>query len=97
MLLEICASTYQSALNAQRAGAHRIELCTELGVGGLTPSYGMLRRVMAELTIPVHVLIRPRSGDFTYSEAEFEIMKEDIRFCKEAGCAGVVFLSLIHI
>jgi len=90
MLLEICASTYQSALNAQRAGAHRIELCTELGVGGLTPSYGMLHRVMAELTIPVHVLIRPRSGDFTYTEAEIEIMKEDIRICKEMGCAGVV-------
>jgi len=91
MLLEICASTYQSALHAQRAGAHRIELCTELGVGGLTPSYGMLRHVMAALTIPVYVLIRPRSGDFTYTEAEIEIMKEDIRLCKELGCAGVVF------
>jgi len=64
MLLEICASTYQSALNAQLAGAHRIELCAELGIGGITPSYGMLRKVTSALTIPVFVLIRPRSGDF---------------------------------
>ena len=90
MLLEICASSFQSALNAQQAGAHRIELCTELGVGGLTPSYGLLRRVMEELTIPVNVLIRPRSGDFTYSAKELAIMKEDIQLCKELGCAGVV-------
>lgn len=90
MLLEICASSFQSALNAQQAGAHRIELCTELGVGGLTPSYGLLRRVMAELTIPVHVLIRPRSGDFTYSMEELKIMKENIQLSKELGCAGVV-------
>ncbi len=90
MLLEICASSLQSALNAQRAGAHRIELCTELGVGGLTPSYGLLQRVMAELTIPVHVLIRPRSGDFTYSDGALAIMKEDIQLCKKLGCAGVV-------
>lgn len=94
MLLEICASSYQSALNAQLAGAHRIELCSELGIGGITPSYGMLRRVMEEITIPVHVLIRPRSGDFTYSEAEFEIMKANIRLCKELGCAGVVIGTL---
>ena len=91
MLLEICASSYQSARNAQHAGAHRIELCSELGIGGITPSYGLLRRVMEEITIPVHVLIRPRSGDFTYSEAEIEIMKANIRLCKELGCAGVVF------
>ena len=90
MYLEICASSHQSALNAQRAGAHRIELCTELGLGGITPSYGLLRRVIAHLSIPVNVLIRPRSGDFTYSDEELEIMKEDIKVCKELGAAGIV-------
>ncbi len=64
MILEICANSYQSAMNAQKAGAHRIELCTELSVGGITPSFGLLKKVMAALTIPVHVLIRPRSGNF---------------------------------
>ncbi len=90
MILEICASNYQSAVNAQIAGAHRIELCTELAVGGLTPSYGILREVLKTLTIPTFVLIRPRGGNFTYSEAEFEIMKHDIRLCKDMGCAGIV-------
>lgn len=90
MLLEICASNYQSALNAQKAGAHRIELCSELGTGGITPSYGLLKKVMEELTIPVMVLIRPRSGNFVYSNADFDIMKRDIELCKELGCAGIV-------
>lgn len=90
MLLEICACNYQSAVNAQTAGAHRIELCTELAVGGLTPSYGLLKQVLKVLSIPVFVLIRPRSGNFTYSETEFEIMKEDIQLCKELGCSGIV-------
>lgn len=90
MLLEICASNYQSALNAQKAGAHRIELCSELGTGGITPSYGLLKKVMEELTIPVMVLIRPRSGNFIYSNADFDIMKRDIELCKELGCAGIV-------
>ncbi|WP_397300494.1 copper homeostasis protein CutC [Nonlabens ulvanivorans] len=90
MLLEICASNYQSALNAQKAGAYRIELCSELGTGGITPSYGLLKKVMEELTIPVMVLIRPRSGNFVYSNADFDIMKRDIELCKELGCAGIV-------
>lgn len=90
MLLEICAANYISALNAQKAGAHRIELCSELGNGGITPSYGLLQKVMEELTIPVMVLIRPRSGNFVYSAADFDIMKRDIELCKELGCAGVV-------
>lgn len=90
MLLEICASSYQSAINAQHSGAHRIELCSELAVGGITPSYGLLKNVLAAVTIPVNVLIRPRSGNFTYSEAEFTIMKTDIQMCKELGCNGIV-------
>lgn len=90
MLLEICANSYESAMNAATAGAHRIELCSELAVGGITPSYGLLAKVMEEIQIPVHVLIRPRSGDFTYSTEEYEIMKANIKLCKELGCAGIV-------
>jgi len=90
MLLEICANSYESAMNASTAGAHRIELCSELAVGGITPSCGLLKKVMNDLAIPVHVLIRPRSGDFTYSRSEFEIMKANIILCKELGCAGIV-------
>ena len=90
MLVEICANSYQSAINAEKAGAHRIELCSELAVGGITPSYGLLKKVLENISIPVHVLIRPRSGDFNYSEAEFQIMKENIQLCEEMGCAGIV-------
>lgn len=90
MLLEICANSYESAINAEKAGAHRIELCSELAIGGITPSYGLLKKVVADLKIPIHVLIRPRSGDFTYSKDEFEIMKENILLCKKLGCAGIV-------
>ena len=90
MILEICANSYQSAVNANTAGAHRIELCSEISVGGTTPSYGLLKKVMADIDIPVHVLIRPRSGNFTYSGKEFDIMKENIRLCKDLGCAGIV-------
>lgn len=90
MQLEICANSYQSAVNAEKAGADRIELCSELVVGGITPSYGSLKLVLSEISIPVFVLIRPRGGNFVYSDAEFEIMKNDIRLCKELGCAGIV-------
>lgn len=90
MILEVCTSNYQSALNAQKAGAHRIELCSELAVGGITPSYGLLKKTIQNLKIQVFVLIRPRSGNFTYSEAEFEIMKQDLQMCKDLGCHGIV-------
>ena len=90
MILEICANSYQSAVNAEIASAHRIELCSEISVGGITPSLGLLKKVLQSLTIPVHVLIRPRSGNFHYSDEEFEIMKENIRLCKNLGCAGIV-------
>lgn len=90
MKLEICASSYQSAINAQQAGAHRIELCSELAVGGLTPSYGLIKQVVEKLSIPVFILVRPRSGNFTYSNSEFDIMKHNIQLCKDLGCAGIV-------
>ena len=90
MIVEICANSFKSAKAAQDGGADRIELCTELSVGGLTSSYGLIKKVTSELSIPVHVLIRPRSGDFCYSEEELDLMLRDIRYCKELGCAGIV-------
>jgi copper homeostasis protein len=90
MLVEVCANSLESALVAEHAGADRIELCSELAVGGLTPSYGLLKAVKEQVSIPVHVLIRPRSGDFTYSDAEFDIMLTDIALCKELGFEGIV-------
>lgn len=88
--MEICANSFQSALHAESGGADRIELCSELGVGGLTPSYGLLKKIKEHIKIPVHVLIRPRSGDFTYSDFEFQIMKEDIALCVKLGFDGIV-------
>lgn len=90
MNIEICANSYASALSAQRGGATRIELCSALELGGLTPSYGTILKVMEHIKLPVYVLIRPRSGNFSYSEDELDIILRDINFCKEAGCQGVV-------
>ncbi len=90
MILEICAATIQSAINAETAGAHRVELCSELAVGGITPSFGMIQEGLKIVSIPVFILIRPRSGNFTYSEDEFEIIKADILQCRQMGCAGIV-------
>ncbi|WP_242202903.1 copper homeostasis protein CutC [Aestuariivivens insulae] len=90
MILEVCANSYQSAMNAQQAGAHRIELCSELAVGGITPSYGLIKQVTEALSIPVFILVRPRSGNFTYTNEEFDIIKQDIQICKDLGCAGIV-------
>ena len=90
MKLEVCANSFLSAKNAQEAGAHRIELCQELSVGGITPSYGLLKKATENLTIETFVLIRPRSGNFQYSEAEFDIMRKDIELCKQLCCQGIV-------
>ncbi len=90
MLVEVCANSLQSALNAEEAGADRVELCVELGIGGVTPSQGLIQRVTEKLSIPVHVLIRPRSGHFTYTSTEFEVMQHDILSCKALGVQGIV-------
>lgn len=90
MILEICANSLASALAAQNGGAQRIELCENLNEGGTTPSYGTIISVRKQLDIKVYVLIRPRSGDFFYSDEEFSVMKEDIKICKKLGCDGVV-------
>ncbi|MEX0363640.1 MAG: copper homeostasis protein CutC [Allomuricauda sp.] len=90
MLVEVCANSLESALNAQEAGADRIELCSELGVGGITPSAGLIALVKKALKIPVHVLVRPRGGHFTYTHAEFRTMKQDIEVCRTLGVEGIV-------
>ncbi|MEI6408244.1 MAG: copper homeostasis protein CutC [Bacteroidota bacterium] len=94
MLIEICASNIQSALIAEQAGGQRIELCSGLDGGGVTPSYGLIRAACKQLTIPVNVLIRPREGNFVYDATELDMMCEDIRFCKSAGANGVVIGAL---
>lgn len=90
MIVEVCANSMESALNAQDAGAQRIELCSELTLGGITPSYGLIKKVVEVLSIPVHVLIRPRRGDFCYSDYEFQSMLEDIAMCVSSGADGIV-------
>ncbi len=91
IIFEVCANSLQSALAAQDGGAHRIELCSSLHSGGLTPSAATIKLTVQKLSIPVFVLIRPRAGNFLYSGYEFEVMKEDIRYAKSCGAAGVVF------
>jgi copper homeostasis protein len=87
--LEVCVGSAQSALRAQMAGASRVELCSQLEVGGLTPSFGAIKAATA-LEIPVHILIRPRTGGFVYSEIELRIIEADIEAVGRLGCAGVV-------
>lgn len=89
-LIEICANSVQSAINAEQGGADRVELCDNLWEGGTTPSHASIKQAKQHLNIPVFVLIRPRGGDFTYSDLEFEIMKQDIAAAKDAGVDGIV-------
>jgi copper homeostasis protein len=91
ILLEIAANSFQSCMHAQQGGADRIELFENLGEGGCTPSYGMLSLVKEKISIPVYIMIRPRGGDFMYSDEEFEIMYRDIEICKKTGFSGIVF------
>ena len=88
--LEVIGFTIESCLIAQAAGAHRIELCDNPSEGGTTPSYGFIKTARENLSIELYPIIRPRGGDFLYSEIEFEVMKADIQICKNLGCDGVV-------
>lgn len=89
-LVEICADSVESACIAQEAGAARIELCSALSEGGLTPSLGLINSVRSNIDIELNVLIRPRAGDFFYSDNEFGIMRRDIEIAGEAGADGIV-------
>ena len=90
MIIEVCAESYEYAVSAEKAGADRIELCKDLHLDGLTPDYESAKRTINTLNIPVFILIRPRKGDFMYSDEEFELMKSDIVKFKEMGCKGIV-------
>lgn len=87
-LMEVCVDSVESAVNAERGGAGRIELCSGLLEGGTTPSMGLLQIVKQSVQIPVFVMIRPRGGDFLYSDREIEVMKADIQLAKLYGPGG---------
>ncbi len=91
MAVEICVGDLESALQAAQGGSDRIELCDNLAVGGTTPSAGTIAEACRRLDIPVHVLVRPRGGDFLPSPAELAAMRHDIETARSLGAAGVVF------
>ena len=91
MKLEACVNSAVSAIEAQKGGADRVELCENMMEGGCTPSAGTIKRARQHLTIGLFVMIRPRGADFCYNDAEFEIMKEDVKVAKDLGADGVVF------
>ena len=93
--LEVIGFNIESCILAQAAGANRIELCDNPGDGGTTPSYGFIKAAREKLQIQLYPIIRPRGGDFLYSDAEFEIMKTDVQISKQLGCDGVV-IGILH-
>ncbi|XP_053407253.1 copper homeostasis protein cutC homolog isoform X2 [Mercenaria mercenaria] len=89
--MEVCIDSVQSAIHAEKGGAVRVELCSNLMEGGTTPSIGMLKVIKRSVSIPVFVMIRPRGGDFIYTPKEFDVMYQDLCMLKEAGADGFVF------
>ncbi|MBI3510828.1 MAG: copper homeostasis protein CutC [Bacteroidetes bacterium] len=94
-ILEIAVFSVEGAMIAADAGADRVELCSSYLEGGLTPSFGTIAHVCKFAGVPVHVMIRPRGGNFIYSPIEIQTMSNDIALCKELGASGVVFGCLI--
>jgi copper homeostasis protein len=91
MTIEVCLESIASVLAAEQGGADRVEFCADLFEGGTTPSLGAFKTARSRSSIAMNVMIRPRGGDFCYSDLEFEAMKEDVRLFREAGCDGIVF------
>ena len=90
-ILELACFNLESCLLAQQSGADRIEFCADYSVGGVTPNYHDILKAREIVQIPMHVIIRPRGGDFNYSQNEIDVMKKDIEFCKANNINGVVF------
>jgi copper homeostasis protein len=90
IIFELCAESVQACLAAREGGADRIELCTALSEGGLTPSHALIREAVACSGLPVHVLLRPRAGDFLYSDNELALMREDLLHARTLGVSGFV-------
>ena len=88
-VLEVCAFHIDSCLIAEQAGAVRVELCDNPIEGGTTPSYGTIKQVREKISIRLYPILRPRSGNYFYSDAEFAILKDDIQMCKQLGCDGI--------
>ena len=91
MILEVCTEGVEMSVAADQAGATRIELCAAIAQGGITPSAGVIEHVCKSVICPVHVMIRPRAGDFLYSTYDFDAMVDDVRAAKALGAEGVVF------
>ena len=95
--LEVCVDSVESALIAAEAGADRLEVCANLLIGGTTPGVSQFRQIRKECDIELNVLIRPRFGDFLYTEAEFQMLREDIRMFRELGAYQTFFTYLLAI
>ncbi|GAB6169166.1 copper homeostasis protein CutC [Clostridium carnis] len=94
MLFEACTGNYIEALEAEKKGANRIELCDNLMQGGTTPSYGTIKKTVELINIPINVIIRPRGGNFIYSKDEKEIMYSDLKICRDLKVNAVVIGAL---
>ena len=90
VLIEVCVDSVASAMAAERGGAQRVELCSDLLEGGVTPSVGLMEVVRSRISIGLHPIIRPRAGDFCYTDEEFDVMCHDVESAKAAGANGVV-------
>ena len=90
MILEVCVDSVESAVNAEAGGADRIELCADLVVGGITPSLALYDRIREKINIPIHVLLRPRFGDFLYSSEELEVLRRQAKLFAKAGADTLV-------
>ncbi|MBB1284293.1 copper homeostasis protein CutC [Flavisolibacter sp. BT320] len=88
--IEIIAFTIEACSIIEKAGANRIELCANPAEGGTTPSFGLIKKAREAVDISLFPIIRPRGGDFLYSVAEYKLMEEDVKLCKQVGCDGVV-------
>lgn len=91
IIKEACVGSLEQAIIAEKKGAHRIELCGRLDLGGTTPDYTLIKSCLENLTIPTKVMIRPRGGDFVYTHAELQSMQDDIEACKKLGVEEYVF------